>query len=443
MAGWLHFSIAAAGMITGALLGCSSSDEPGEPGPHATGGAGGSGGGDGGGVVPVPTIHAKSCEAADVQAAVDSATDGDVVGIPAGTCTWLTPVTIGAKAIVVTGAGIDQTVIVDDVDKSTGIDAVALTVELALGKKFRLTSLTFRGKAQDINSYNKGTLQLGGNARDFRVDRVKFDRPGSSAIRYSGELWGVVDHCVFDLSGGGQGHVIWHEGWNGQSYGDGSFSDALYLGTDKAIYIEDSVFIGTGVAGQGVVDSMAGGRFVFRHNQVTDENLATHGTESTGRYRGVRSYEIYENTFTTNTVMFAGAYLRGGTGVVFGNTFTGYKTAIVAANYRSTQSYEPFGQCDGTNPFDGNQETNGYPCLDQVGRGLADPFSGETPAAQWPNQAVEPVHVWDVTWNPVPDYPGELAGSQHDVVKIGRDVLVGSPKPGYTPYTYPHPLASP
>jgi hypothetical protein len=40
----------------------------------------------------------------------------------------------------------------------------------------------------------------------------------------------------------------------------------------------------------------------------------------------------------------------------------------------------------------------------------------------------------------VPDYPGELAGSQSDVVQIGRDVLVGIPKTGYAPYTYPHPL---
>jgi len=68
--------------------------------------------------------------------------------------------------------------------------------------------MTLRGMAQDVEVYNKGIVALSGDARDFRVDHIKFDRPGTSAIRYYGCLFGVVDHCVFDCSNGQQANVI-------------------------------------------------------------------------------------------------------------------------------------------------------------------------------------------------------------------------------------------
>lgn len=402
-------------------------------------------------IAPADTREAASGAGADVQAAIDAAQDGDTVLIPAGTFTWTKQVKVSTpKAIAIRGAGIDQTVIIDDVDKTGGKEStVLLPVKLALGKRFRLTGMTLRGKAQDTEIYNKGTISLSGDAHDFRLDHLKFDKPGTSAIRYHGALWGVVDHCVFDLSNRKQGNVIWHENWGGHKYGDGSFSDPLALGTEKAVYIEDCAFIGSGVAGAGVVDSMGGGRFVFRHNSVTDDNLATHGTESTGRFRGVRSYEIYDNVFTTSYFVFCGVYLRGGTGVIFNNTFrgtggdTGYKVGILSANYRCDRAYQPWGMVTGKNPWDGNQDSSGYPCLDQVGRGTCDLLSGEPPApAAWPHQASEPLYLWNNDWTPVPHNPGSVVGSQHAVIREDRDYFNNTPKPGYKPYTYPHPLAA-
>lgn len=394
-------------------------------------------------------ITAASGNAADVQTALDAAENGDVVQIPAGSFTWTTPVRLSApKAITIQGAGIDRTVIVDNVNKAGGNNTEPLVINLALGKRFRLTGMTFRGMAQDKEVYNKGTVALSGDADDFRVDHIKFDKPGTSALRYYGCLYGVVDHCVFDLSNGGkQGNVIWHDRWGGKSYGDGSFADDLCLGTEKAIYIEDSTFIGSGVAEAGVVDCFAGGRFVFRCNTVTNDNLCTHGTESSGRFRGVRSYEIYNNTFTTSSFMFCGIYLRGGTGVIFGNTFggtggqTGYVTAVLTADYRCNRAYNPWGQVTGSNPWDGNQDASGYPCLDQVGRGKCDLLSGDSPTpVGWPHQASEPLCLWNNHWTPVPNNTGHLVASQHPVIQANRDWFDGAPKAGYTPYIYPHPL---
>src|ERR1043166_577146 len=50
------------------------------------------------------TINAATCSTADVQSAITSATTGDTVIIPAGTCTWTSGVTLN-KGITVRGAG--------------------------------------------------------------------------------------------------------------------------------------------------------------------------------------------------------------------------------------------------------------------------------------------------------------------------------------------------
>src|SRR6266853_2189011 len=64
------------------------------------------------------TKTAASCSRADVGTAVNSASDGDTIVIPAGTCTWTSNLTITAKVLVLQGAGMDRTVIVDGVSKT-------------------------------------------------------------------------------------------------------------------------------------------------------------------------------------------------------------------------------------------------------------------------------------------------------------------------------------
>ena len=52
------------------------------------------------------TITATSCSAANVQSAINSANNGDVVTIPGGTCTWSSTVTIpSTKGITLSGGG--------------------------------------------------------------------------------------------------------------------------------------------------------------------------------------------------------------------------------------------------------------------------------------------------------------------------------------------------
>ena len=401
-------------------------------------------------------VYNSSGSAANVQAIHNNlAQNGDTIMLPAGTFTWNSQIRI-TKNITLAGAGQGVTVIYDNIPKSGGDPTIPMHFTGITGN-LRATGFTVRGRAQDTQDFNKGTLVVGGTSHSVRIDHISIERPGTVGVRFSGDIWGVVDHCNFDVSNFKQAIQIFHSNYGGGTYGDVSWESPTDLGSGKGIYIEDCTFTGSGVAGAGVTDSTEGGRFVFRHNTVTSDMAATHGTESQ-RYRGVRSYEFYNNTFTNpNSIMFCAIYLRGGTGVIWGNIFrggggqTGYRSAIITDNYRSWHNWQPWARCDGTHPWDQNSQANGYAAIDQVGRGMAlDQIRGSTPVnlrtgtAAWPRNLSEPAYVWSNSWGPVPNNPGAFIANNQPVVQLGRDIINNgnTPRPGYTPYTYPHPLTA-
>ena len=384
------------------------------------------------------------------------AQNGDTITLPVGTFVWSTQILI-TKNITLSGAGQDVTVIYDNVPKPDGGSSTVPMFFTGITGGLRITGFTLHGQAQDTQVFNKGEIHVDGTSHSVRIDHVKIDQPGTGAMLFSGDIWGVVDHCVFNLPNFKQAIQVFNPNYGGGSYGDVSYELPTNLGSGQGIYIEDSTFVGPGRAGAGVTDATQGGRFVFRYNTVTSDNAVTHGTEGQ-RYRGVRSYEFYDNTFTNpNTIIFCAIYLRGGTGVIWGNTFrggtgdTGYKNAINTDEYRVWNNWQPWGLCNGSDPWDENSQSNGYAALDQVGRGMClDQIRGDTPVNQrtgnaaWPRNQLEPVYLWSNTWVPVPHNTGAYISNAQSVVQTGRDIIDNgnTPKPGYTPYTYPHPLVT-
>jgi hypothetical protein len=384
-------------------------------------------------------IPATSCSRTHVGEAVTAAVAGDRVTIPAGTCSWTSTLTV-AKEISIEGAGIDVTILEDNVSRlapSTGTMITLTPPAGAIG--VRLTGMTLKNGTEATKHF-KGVVVVGGSSKLWRIDRVKFkDLVVGNNIHIYDDTYGVIDHCVFELAGS-QGVVVKHNSWGGVGdYGDKSWNDASYLGTEKAIYIEDNTFTNTSVFQ--TVDAFSGGRFVFRYNTVTNMYIGNHGTESSNRLRSGRMFEIYNNTFTkTGTAHFTGVFLRGGTGVIHNNTFTGYNAAVTVTNFRSTGSYSPWGQCTGSNAWDQNSLSNGYACLDQVGRAGGDLLSSFTPTpVAWPNQALEPVYEWNNTRN---GGDGNIGSDNPTVIASGRDFFNDTVMPGYTAYTYPHPLTT-
>jgi len=386
------------------------------------------------------TLTARSCAQEDVQKAIDEAADGDAVAVPAGTATWRTseanrPAVVISrrgreKAITLRGAGAGRTVITD----ATGPECFQVLIKSGergiyrdvRDRVLRITGFTFKGDGGDA------AILVGGYT-NWRIDHCRFENRGRS-LWVSG--FGLVDHCVFDKKENGQSVFVSHADYAGGSHGDGSWRTPLVLGSEKAVTIEDCTFTYYAAKPNAALDACYGARVVFRHNTLHDAHLASHGTESSGRGRSVRSYEIYANRFHLGPgrEWFTAMFLRGGTGVIFGNTLTGgYRSFALATNYRSTKAYPPWGKCDGTSEWDGNQEMNGYPALDQIGRST-DKGPG-TP------QQREPLHEWDNTLNGKDadiTVSGGPAVQAH--IKEGRDFINDAKWSGYTPYPYPHPL---
>ena len=77
--------------------------------------------------------------------------------------------------------------------------------------------------------------------------------------------------------------------------------------------------------------------------------------------------------------------------------------------------------------------------LDQPGRGAGDLINTVIPA--WPHQQLEPCYEWNDIYTPTGIHLNMTqAVGAWAVLQEGRD-FYNTPKPGYTPYVYPHPLA--
>src|SRR6516225_3674151 len=81
--------------------------------------------------VKANTASAATCNTNDVQAAINSASEGDTVMIPAGTCTWASGVTISGKGIILKGAGSGRIVAYDNGTETLTVGTGTKTVNVA------------------------------------------------------------------------------------------------------------------------------------------------------------------------------------------------------------------------------------------------------------------------------------------------------------------------
>jgi hypothetical protein len=474
------------------------------------------------------TITARSVSLADVQFAVNSAVNGETVVVPAGTGRWVSTLNI-TKGITLRGATTvdtstamgtanDQTIILDDGSPPAQIVVMTLTAN----QVFRMTGFTFRrgtnttGNGQGITA--SGVCPGASGTGSFRIDHCHLDNLARNVgIHTGGWLYGVIDHCIF--YGTGYGVSVAHDRWGtytGNPYGDGSWADLPYFGSNKFVFIEDNCFNNPTTNGDTAgTDAKSGGRKVIRYNHFNNAVPTTHGTEAQ-RPRGTRVMEVYNNTINY-TFNYPGHQLRSGTAVIHHNTYTGLINGVMSLQaYRSFQNFGiPYGGASGINGWDSNDPQGAYAtgthtganssqtvadstknwtvnqwvpsgvsyevvnrrtglnsfiksntsntltiaqnssqyvlfntgdgytiykllvALDQPGRGKGNLVSGDNPTPTWPNQALEPVYAWN---NTVRGAQANIGGS--GTILANRDYYNNTPMPGYTPYTYPHPLVS-
>ncbi|MFA5810231.1 MAG: Ig-like domain-containing protein, partial [Thermoleophilia bacterium] len=379
-------------------------------------------------------ITAASCSSADVQAAINLAVDGNRVLIPAGSCTWTSGISISNKGISIEGAGISATTIVVG---TSGGRLFVINLQAA-DPTFVLTGITFDGNNLQLGSQSIIDISYptsGTNTNAFRIHHNEFLNLFDTAIEVNmkGTIGSsLIDHNTFQMSAGSGEKSLELFGANNGDYT--SFSHPFNVGANEFIFIEDNTFT-YAQNEDGAVDSYHGSRWVFRHNTVTNTNLGNHGADS-GNFRGVHSFEIYENTFNrTASGNYRSLFFRSGSGVVFNNTFTGNYYGPEVANYRSRpESFTPWGACDGTSIWDENQAGKaGYACLDQIGHVFTQNSGGVN--------TIEGLYYWNNTLNGVTiTSVGVSEASMTNHLQDGRDFFSNTQKPGYITYTYPHPL---
>jgi hypothetical protein len=421
------------------------------------------------------TIQANSASSSDVQTAINSASSGDTVQVPAGNATWTTAVTISGKALNLIGAGGGATVITD------GTGGGAISVNGCSSANFvRISGFGFQSQGSHTSS---GMINISGVtfSTGFRIDNCYFLI--SSAITRgitTSDAYGVIDHCAFNTTAT-SGSVQCISPWGSSDGTDGGFTPWLHyagnftLGDSNAVFIENNSFTDSpsDAGTEDCIDGYGGARIVVRYNSFTNYSQGFHGTDS-GNRRSIISFEIYSNNYVNNSsISLRAATIRGGTGVVFGNTYGGSQSwyGVTLMYYRACPAldHSTWGLCDGTQYLLGSTSlsssgsrtcsasgtvgfnVNDNETLGAFGGLYVRYFDGNGPGGypgrdqpgMAPGQILKPIYVWNNNGLTAGTYDGGSppALGIANYILAGRDYVNSSTPPsGYVPYVYPHPL---
>lgn len=326
------------------------------------------------------TYPAASCSEANVQTAYAteqaSAVDGDIITIPAGTCTWSSTWTFsptktltiqGAGAIIpsssctfapgsacTTTQGSDLTVIIDGTSGGNRL----LQVTIASNKIFRITALEYNFPQTNPNTGTDGQwlFQASDGTQQLRIDHNHFTGYAGHWIQvYGWGPFGVADHNQVDLFAGDANWLnmsnggTWSNATNGQ--GNGSWADASYWGTNKAFFVENNSFPNDESAvGVYVNDCNDGAHQVFRYNTFQSPSNGIQAHEGASDNRGCRTTETYNNTSTPTGGSSPGTLqgVRSGSALVWGNVGSWqriFTPSIDRTNIGNLAVSEPLGLC--------------------------------------------------------------------------------------------------
>jgi len=314
------------------------------------------------------TINAADCSQSAVAAAMSSAADGDTVAVPGGSCSW-SSLRI-RKQVKLSGAGAD----------ASRISCARGTCAETTVNNVRITGFAFSNCGDCLVMRGIG----------WRVDHNKFDNTTHSVgvrARGEGDLVqpsGLVDHNNFT-------YTTVHSNGSVFMRRERDYQDSLWardpgFGTGQGLYVEDNTF----AYGINAVDCNYAGQFVFRFNTVINTYLESHSVQ--GNNRACQRWEIYNNRLSNTTWVVA--FLRGGSGYVFGNT-NNNSDPIALNNIRDTRSPETAGPCNGSSNWDQNTAGQaGYSCRDQIGR--SRDAVRWTPGAAY-DQPLTPAYIWNNT----------------------------------------------
>ncbi len=327
------------------------------------------------------SVTASIGSASAIQAAADAVynSGGGTVYIPAGKFNLDGSVTISNNTKLI-GAGTEETILY------TSGTSQEIHIK---GDNTRLSGFSLIS-----TNYDGGNGIMVSDCIDFRIDHLHIEGYSKqAAIHVTGaDTRGVIDHNWIRnqaASSLGYGVVVYKEDvWN----------EDMQLGTKYAVFIEDNTFVNCRHA----VAANSGAHYVFRYNLVT-EGVTSSAVDAHGPYwgsdEGTRAFEVYGNTIEnpepSGSEIAIG--IRGGGGVIFDNIIREYT----------------------------------YGVMFKIEKGQ----SGSYPLYHQPHE----VYIWDNSFDVLYDVGYSNLHHSGSYIKENRDWFA-YPLPGYTPYTYPHPL---
>jgi hypothetical protein len=426
-----------------------------------------------------------SCTPAVLTSLIGSAADEDVIAIATGTHTWNSPVIVN-RPVTITGWGSCP-----DCGENNPAASSIWPTELLIdstsafivsdssgGPLVRITGLSFNGPGP-VHDYTDGAntgiiAEDTDNRTAYRFDNLRFTDNVLNRCVFrtnSIDVYGVIDH-VNSVNTALSGGRFFHSTGHGDDGGSTDWSRETVWGSADFDFVEDSTIIFTtenSISPGICLDQQGGGRAVYRNNYLQNCDLGNHGTESGWPSRSGIAQEAYGNeivwTGDPSDRYHTALLWRGGSIYFHDNTVRNFQSIVKMNIFRVggdilVPPVEMCGDC-GTLPdcenHDGFLGTPvypiGYPCLDQHGMGKTDGVGLDQSQPQEYNKA----HIWNNTldgtgWGAedgvciLYENEKELANCDPEYIVKGRDFEysedASAAPPGYTPYTYPHPLTT-
>ena len=419
------------------------------------------------------TTYTTTGSSSDVQAAVNAAPSGGTIVFSPGTYSWsnTTPVLVNKSVTLTATPG-----------------TVQIQNQLGAGSGFMMQLTSGTDGHIRVNGIN--FLQVGNNISSsssccLGIDRTDNNGPGSPGTQYTV----IFTNCKFD-----SGTVFNYMGFssaNGIIFSGCTFTNQMSslgltgisftcakYGPTKTWNTPDTMGLGPDSTGLNVGDTAAGwdgvaglnctyvenctisngtsgsfngddnSRVVIRHCIINDSQIFSHG-QDTSQY-GNRHYEIYNNTYhyvsaTVNDQCWAS--FRGAVALVANNVMDAIpgKTAVILECQQINRSAGP-GGCQTAYPANRqcgigwsakSTATYGHPVVTSDGQG----------------QVSDPCYIWGNTgsgasgtsYAGLSQFTPDECGNGLQVgqfIQLGRDYFVGTARPGWVPYTYPHPLVA-
>lgn len=293
-------------------------------------------------------------------------------------------------------------------------------------------------------------VNVSGSGKPVIVKDCYFERTnGNYSTFYSSQNKGLVFNCSFTSHPFSQAGVAIHHVCDGIT---DSWDTPHTMGNadttgESNLYIEDCVFAGW----LNATDFDGNARAVMRYSTFDNSAIGTHGADTS--FWGVRHWEAYGNEFihdgfsngqTLPMTWFF--YVRGGTFVIHNNIIDAWSGSDYSASEINMTVMNLRRNAAGHGCWGADDPGNQYPAPRQVGMGnitgaaASDAFTylGDSdPAYYWDNTEGGTINFGISNYS-----PNECtnADSAVDYIVENRDYFVGTARPGYTPYTYPHPL---